>query len=59
MSKIIRSRTPDQCRSHHQKITKYHGPTAEVIRFFTEDVFTLTNSNRLDHEDNQIHKKII
>jgi hypothetical protein len=39
MSRLIKTRTPDQCRSHHQKILMYHSNLEEAIRFFDEDVF--------------------
>ena len=35
MSKWVKTRTPDQCRSHHQKTMKYHHTIDETINFFT------------------------
>lgn len=31
MSKAIKSRTADQCRSHHQKMMKYHRSIQEIV----------------------------
>lgn len=39
MSRKIKTRSADQCRSHHQKILKYHNSLEETIKFFEEDVF--------------------
>lgn len=36
MSKLITSRNPDQCRSHHQKMMKYHHSIPEIIAHITE-----------------------
>lgn len=32
MSKAIKSRSADQCRSHHQKMMKYHEDIPNIIR---------------------------
>jgi hypothetical protein len=34
MSKLVRTRTADQCRSHHQKILLYHKSLEEIVRFY-------------------------
>lgn len=39
MARIVKSRTADQCRSHHQKILKYHSNLEETIRYYTQDIF--------------------
>jgi hypothetical protein len=31
MSKAIHTRSADQCRSHHQKMIKYHGDIPNII----------------------------
>ena len=31
MSKVVKTRSADQCRSHHQKIIKYHNTIEEAI----------------------------
>lgn len=36
MSKFLRTRIPEQCRSHHQKMMELHGNLDEIIRFFSE-----------------------
>ena len=33
MSKMVKTRTPDQCRSHHQKVLNIHKSLEEVIRY--------------------------
>ena len=35
MSKEVKTRSADQCRSHHQKIIKYHHTIEEAIEFFS------------------------
>jgi hypothetical protein len=39
MSQLVKSRTADQCRSHHQKILKYHNSLNEIIRYYSQEVF--------------------
>lgn len=36
MSHLVKTRTADQCRSHHQKILKYHGTIDDVIKNYYE-----------------------
>lgn len=31
MSEHVKSRSPAQCRSHHQKMSKHHGSTESII----------------------------
>jgi hypothetical protein len=31
MSKVILTRSPDQCRSHHQKMIKHHNSIPEIV----------------------------
>ena len=33
MSMWIKTRSPDQCRSHHQKMMKYHSDIPTIINF--------------------------
>ena len=37
MSKLVRTRTADQCRSHHQKILLYHKSLEEIVRFYEQE----------------------
>ncbi len=40
ISKLLKKRTPDQCRSHHQKLlTKHKGVIEEVIRELKSKTF--------------------
>lgn len=32
MSQWVKTRSPDQCRSHHQKMIKYHRDITNIIR---------------------------
>jgi hypothetical protein len=34
MSRLVRTRTAEQCRSHHQKVLKSHETVEEIIRFY-------------------------
>lgn len=38
MSQFIRTRTPDQCRSHHQKVQKLHQTIDDIIKFYDRKV---------------------
>ena len=38
MSLLVKTRSPDQCRSHHQKVLKYHGKIDEIIKFYTQNL---------------------
>lgn len=33
MSRAVQTRTAEQCRSHHQKMLKYHRSNEEIIEF--------------------------
>lgn len=33
MSKMIRTRTPDQCRSHHRKAIKHHLTLEQIVNY--------------------------
>jgi adenylate kinase family enzyme len=35
MSQVIKTRTADQCRSHHQKIINYHETVDRIIRYYS------------------------
>ena len=39
MSKVLRSRNPNQCRSHHQKLIQYHGNIDNIITYYQRVVF--------------------
>ena len=48
MAKLVRSRNPDQCRSHHQKLISYYKDVKTIITHFELEV--LTKSKRLKNE---------
>lgn len=50
MSNIIKTRTSDQCRSHHQKVQKLHQTTEEIIEFY---------GNKLKNQQAQIRSQNI
>jgi hypothetical protein len=33
MSKAVKTRSPDQCRSHHQKMMKYHHTISGIVQY--------------------------
>lgn len=37
MSKVLKKRGPDQCRSHHQKMSIKYGDIEEIVKRVTED----------------------
>lgn len=39
MAKFIRTRTSNQCRSHHQKMTLYHSTIDNIVTHFKEVIF--------------------
>jgi hypothetical protein len=39
MSRSVRTRTADQCRSHHQKILKYHNSLKDIIQYYKQNLF--------------------
>lgn len=41
MSRTVRTRCADQCRSHHQKMKTLHGSAAEIVRFYRQQVFPI------------------
>ena len=43
MSKVVKTRSADQCRSHHQKIIKYHNTIEEAIEFFSDKLKPIMN----------------
>lgn len=51
MSQFVKTRTPDQCRSHHQKVKKLHKTIEDIIVFYDRKVMfgsskkTKINSN--------------
>jgi hypothetical protein len=34
MAREVRTRTADQCRSHHQKVLKYHSSVEDIISYY-------------------------
>lgn len=36
MSMWIKTRSPDQCRSHHQKMMKYHSDIPTIVNYIHE-----------------------
>lgn len=42
MSQDVKTRTPDQCRSHHQKMMKHHLSIESIVKH----VLKLSNSQR-------------
>lgn len=41
MSKKVRSRNSDQCRSHHQKLVEYYETAENIISHYENNVFSL------------------
>lgn len=39
MSKFMRTRSSDQCRSHHQKLINYHKTVASIVDHFHQFIF--------------------
>ena len=39
MSQQVRTRTADQCRSHHQKILKYHRSLRDIVNYYKRHLF--------------------
>lgn len=39
MSKVVKTRTPDQCRSHHQKVLTNHPSLSKIIEHYKEYMF--------------------
>lgn len=37
MSKKVKTRSPQQCHSHHQKMTNKHGSIEKVIKFLQSE----------------------
>jgi hypothetical protein len=48
MSHAIKTRSPDQCRSHHQKMVKYHRDIPSIIEYIKSLRTSDTNSNTGD-----------
>jgi hypothetical protein len=38
MSNFVKTRTPDQCRSHHQKVQKIHKNVEDIIAVYERKV---------------------
>jgi len=50
MSKLIKTRSPKQVKSHHQKLIKQHGSVDSIVEYFSnlfEHTNTLTNSEKV------------
>lgn len=54
MSKVIKTRTSDQCRSHHQKMKKYHGDEQAII----EHVVKMIQLNQKSIQDGE-NKEVV
>jgi hypothetical protein len=39
MAQQVRTRTADQCRSHHQKILKYHRSLQDIVDYYKLHLF--------------------
>ncbi len=39
MAQQVRTRTADQCRSHHQKILKYHRSLQDIVDYYKRHLF--------------------
>ena len=44
MAKQIKSRTSDQCRSHHHKLMEYYHSIENIILHYEHNVFTLSKN---------------
>lgn len=51
MSQFIKTRTPDQCRSHHQKVQKLHHSIDDIIRFYDRKVIFGSSKRVKIHEN--------
>ncbi len=49
MSQYVKTRTPDQCRSHHQKVQKLHKTISDIITFYDRKVMFGIGKNRKIH----------
>lgn len=51
MSRFIKTRTPDQCRSHHQKILKFNHNIDNILTIYMEKLLRQTSCHRVKIED--------
>ncbi len=49
MSQYVKTRTPDQCRSHHQKVQKLHKTIIDIITFYDRKVMFGTSKKMKIH----------
>ena len=50
MAKWMRTRTSDQCRSHHQKLLQYHQSIRNIITHFEEVIFRKMQAHPRTHK---------
>ena len=53
MSQEVKTRSADQCRSHHQKIMKYHHTIDGAIKYFSEKL-ALEMKEGNEREENKV-----
>jgi hypothetical protein len=51
MSMFVKTRTSDQCRSHHQKVQKLHKTIDDIINFYERKVMFGVTRNSKIHEN--------
>ena len=39
MAMDVKTRNADQCRSHHQKIIKYHNSLKDIVEYYKEHIY--------------------
>lgn len=58
MSRLIKSRSADQCRSHHQKMMKYHRSIPQIIRHIEELQRDIAGSNAKEEEEDSMQREL-
>lgn len=59
MSNFVKTRDPDQCRSHHQKMLLYLHSIPEIIKYYRQtDLFDNKEDNENSNNDSSKCKKI-
>lgn len=56
MSYLVKTRTADQCRSHHQKMLKYHGNITQILERYRK-IMNFGEEDRVTDENKKIEKK--
>jgi hypothetical protein len=51
MSLWVKTRSPDQCRSHHQKMMKYHSDIPTIIAHISSCMQPRTGQVKMEHEE--------